>query len=79
MEQTKVSEKGEFQDISEALAGCFDEEKGGALQLKDEFSQETIDFVIQECRTFLSGSVISVETWTAIGNFLEKEILEFSR
>ncbi|MEJ6719630.1 MAG: hypothetical protein QNK82_14150 [Akkermansiaceae bacterium] len=79
MEQTKVSEKGEFQDISEALVGCFDEEKGGILRLKDEFSQETIDFVIQECRTFLSGSVISVETWTAIGNFLEKEIFEFSR
>ena len=74
MEQTKVSEKGEFQDISKALVGCFDKEKGGILRLKDEFSQETIDFVIQECRTFLSGSVISVETWTAIGNFLEKEI-----
>ena len=35
MEQTKVSEKGEFQDISEALVGCFDEEKGGILRLKD--------------------------------------------
>ncbi len=78
-EETKVSKKVGLPDLSEALAECFKEEKGGALRLKDEISMEITEFVIQECRTLLSGSEITSEVWAAIGEFLEKELWEFSR
>lgn len=79
IEKTKISKKVEVADLSEALLGCCADEKGGRFRLEDEFSDETVTNVVRECRTFLENSTTSDDVWKAMGEYLEKDLWEFSR
>ncbi len=73
------TEVSEVEKISHVLEGHFVEDAGVVLDLRDEFEEKTIRYVVMECRSLICGEGMTMGHWLAVKKVLEEELWEFGR